>query len=66
MNYAICECEKVSETLETIASWMKEEDKDISPENRKKLNNLSDKIIECSHEFNQIVEDHYKDEDDES
>lgn len=66
MNYAICECEKVSGMLETIASWMKEEDKSISPENRKKLNNLSDKIIECSHEFNQIIEDHYKDEDDES
>lgn len=66
MNYAICECEKVSEMFETVASWMKEEDKDISPENRKKLNNLSDKIIECSHEFNQIIEDHYKDEGDES
>ena len=60
MNYALCENESVSSSLEQIAFWMVEEDKNIPPEIRKRLVKVSDDLLKCSHEFNQIVEDYYK------
>lgn len=62
MNYAICENEKVSGGLEQFANWMKEKDKDIPPDIYKRLVKVSDKIIECAHEFDSIVEDYYNEE----
>ena len=62
MNYAICENEKVSRGLEQFASWMKEKDKDIPSDIYERLVKVSNKVIECAHEFNSIVEDYYSDE----
>ena len=61
MNYALCENERVSGGLEQFADWMKEKDKSIKPSLYKRLVKVADKIIECAHEFDEIVEDYYKD-----
>lgn len=62
MNYAICENEKVSGGLEQFADWMKEKDKDIPPDIYERLVKVADKIIECAHEFDSIIEDYYNEE----
>ena len=59
-NYAIVENESVCRNLEDIASWLREKDDDISPEIRKRLNELAKKVESCSSELEEIVADHYK------
>jgi len=62
MIYAIIENETVCRSLETIASWLKEKDDNISPKNRKRLDKLARKIKSCSSELEAIVADHYKED----
>lgn len=62
MNYAICENEKISNGLEQFANWMEEKDEHIPPDIYKRLMKVSNKIIECAHEFNGIIEDYYNEE----
>ena len=62
-NYAIIENESVCRDLEKIAYWLREKDEDISPKNRKRLNELANKIESCSSELEEIVADHYKEEE---
>lgn len=59
-NYAIVENESVCEDLENIANWLREKDENISPENRKRLDELARKVESCSSELEAIVADHYK------
>lgn len=61
-NYAIVENESVCEDLENIANWLREKDEDISPENRKRLDELAKKVESCSSELEAIVADHYKED----
>lgn len=47
--------------LEDIAGWLKDDyDIIVSPENRKRLDELSKKIKSCSSELESIVKDDYK------
>lgn len=62
-NYAIIENESVCGELEKIASWLREKDINISPKNRKRLDELAKKIESCSSELEAIVADHYKEEE---
>lgn len=62
-NYAIIENESVCGELIKIAYWLREKDQDISPKNQKRLNELAKKIESCSSELEEIVADHYKEED---
>lgn len=62
-NYAIIENESVCGELIKIAYWLREKDQDISPKNQKRLNELAKKIESCSSELEEIVVDHYKEED---
>lgn len=62
-NYAIIENESVCRNLEDIAYWLREKDDDISPEIRKRLDELAKKVESCSSELEEIVADHYKDEE---
>lgn len=64
-NYAIIENESVCRDLENIAHWLREKDINISPKNRKKLDELAKKVESCSSELEEIVTDHYKEEEDE-
>ncbi len=61
-NYAIVENESVCEDLENIANWLREKDESISPENRKRLDELARKVESCSSELEAIVADHYKED----
>lgn len=61
-NYAIVENESVCEDLENIANWLREKDENISPENRKRLDELAKKVESCSSELEAIVADHYKED----
>jgi hypothetical protein len=63
MNYAIIENESVCGDLEKIANWLREKDTNISPKNRKRLNELAKKVESCSSELEEIVADHYKEEE---
>jgi hypothetical protein len=63
MNYAIVENESVCSDLEKIANWLREKDTNISPKNRKRLNELAKKVESCSSELEEIVADHYKEEE---
>ena len=63
-NYAIIENESICGELEKIAHWLREKDENISPKNRKKLNELAKKVESCSSELEEIVADHYKEEED--
>ena len=65
MNYAIVENESVCSDLERIAYWLREKDPNISPKNRKRLNELAKKVESCSSELEEIVADYYKEEEDE-
>lgn len=58
MDYAIIENESVCGDLERIASWLREKDANISPKNRKRLDELAKKVESCSSE---LEADHYKD-----
>jgi hypothetical protein len=51
MNYAIIENESVCGDLEKIANWLREKDTNISPKNRKRLNELAKKVESCSSEL---------------
>ena len=62
MNYAIIENESACEDLERIACWLREEDENLSPKTRKRLDKLADKIESCSSELEDIVADHYKED----
>lgn len=62
-NYAIIENESVCGDFEKIASWLREKDENISPKNRKRLNKLAKKVESCSSELEEIVADHYKEEE---
>lgn len=62
-NYAIIENESVCGELVKIAYWLREKDEDISPKNRKRLNELAKKVESCSSELEEIVADHYKEEE---
>lgn len=64
-NYAIIENESVCSELERIASWLREKDDSISLKNRKRLNELAKKVESCSSELEEIVADHYKEEEEE-
>lgn len=64
-NYAIIENESICGELEKIAHRLREKDEDISPKNRKRLNELAKKVESCSSELEEIVADHYKEEEDE-
>lgn len=61
-NYAIIENESVCEDLENIANWLREKDEIISPENRKRLDELAVKVESCSSELEAIVADIYKED----
>lgn len=61
-NYAIVENESVCEDLGNIANWLREKDESISPENRKRLDELAKKVESCSSELEAIVADHYKED----
>lgn len=43
-NYAIIENESVCADLEKIAYWLREKDNDISPKNRKRLDELAKRL----------------------
>lgn len=62
-NYAIIENESVCREFEKIAYWLREKDENISPKNRKRLDELAKKIESCSSELEEIVADHYKEEE---
>ena len=62
-NYAIIENESVCRDLEKIASWLREKDTNISPKNRKRLDELAKKVESCSSELEEIVADLYKEEE---
>ena len=64
-NYAIIENESVCGDLEKIASWLREKDDSISLKNRKRLNELAKKVESCSSELEEIVADHYKEQEEE-
>lgn len=64
-NYAIIENESVCGELVKIAHWLREKDENISPKNRKRLNELAKKVESCSSELEEIVVDYYKEEEDE-
>lgn len=64
-NYAIIENESICGELEKIAYWLREKDPNISPKNRKRLNELAKKVESCSSELEEIAADHYKEEEDE-
>lgn len=57
MNYAIIENEFICGELEKIAHWLREKDENISPKNRKRLNELAKKVESCSSELEEIVEE---------
>lgn len=61
-NYAIIENESVCADLERIAYWLREKDNDISPKNRKRLDELAKKVESCSSELEAIVADHYSED----
>lgn len=61
-NYAIIENESICSDLENIADWLREKDENISPKNRKRLDELAKKIESCSSELEEIVADHYKED----
>lgn len=61
-NYAIIENESICSDLEHIADWLREKDENISPKNRKRLDELAKKIESCSSELEEIVADHYKED----
>jgi hypothetical protein len=60
MSYALCENESISRELEAIAGWIKEDDKELIPEERERFLKLSDKITECWHEFDDIVDSYWR------
>ena len=62
MNYAIVENESICSDLVNIADWLREKDENISPKNRKRLDELAKKIESCSSELEEIVADHYKED----
>lgn len=64
-NYAIIENESICRDLENIAYWLREKDENISPKNRKRLDELAKKVESCSSELEEIVADHYKEEEEE-
>ena len=59
MSYALCENESISRKLEAIAGWIKEDDEELIPEERERFLKLSDKITECWHEFDDIVDSYW-------
>lgn len=61
-NYAIIENESICSDLGNIADWLREKDENISPKNRKRLDELAKKIESCSSELEAIVADHYKED----
>ena len=61
-NYAIMENESICSDLENIANWLREKDDNISPKNRKRLDELAKKIESCSSELEAIVTDYYKED----
>ena len=57
--YCLIENESVSRTLEDVADWLLEKpNKDVSKDEINRLKALSEKILDCQHEFDSIVE-HY-------
>lgn len=60
MTYAIVENESICSNLEAIANWLREKDKFIPPEIRKRLDELAEKVEGCSSELEAIVSDYYK------
>ena len=59
MSYALIENETISRQLEAIASWLKEDDKELSPEERERFLKLSDKVMECMYEFDDIIDSYW-------